>query len=95
MERTLKAGDPVIFTDEQRVDHHALVTTVHLAGGHDFSSHEKAYGQPPCINLLYVTCDERKVDQYGQQIERKSSVTWRNPSQRVAGGYFYRFSDEQ
>jgi hypothetical protein len=50
----------VIFTDEVRVDHNALVTDVH--GDH-------------CINLVYVTSDKTKYDSYGRQIERKSSVT--------------------
>lgn len=94
MSRTLKAGDHVIFTDEQRVDHHALVTTLHSAGL-SWEEFAQQYSQPPCINLLYVTCDERKVDQYGNQVERKSSVSYRSDSQRVAGGYFYRLSDEE
>lgn len=55
-----KAGGVVIFTDENRIDHNALVTDVH--GEH-------------CINLLYVSTDPNKNDSYGRQIERKSSVT--------------------
>jgi len=55
----MKAGDAVIFTDTVRVDHNALVTDVH---------------GPDCVNLLYVSKDSTKSDNYGRQIERASSV---------------------
>lgn len=51
-------GDCVIYTDEHRVDHKALVTDVH--------------GEA-CVNLVYVTSDKSKYDSYGRQIERRSS----------------------
>lgn len=54
-----KAGDTVIFTDEFRRDHNALVTDV-------FSE--------SCINVLFVSADPSKNDSYGRQIERRTSV---------------------
>jgi hypothetical protein len=93
MERTLKVGDPVIFTDEVRVDRFALVTCIHAHG--TFEEHVQRYGTPPCINLVFVSGDDAKRDDYGRQVERKTSITYRTPSQQVAGGFFYRFLDEQ
>jgi hypothetical protein len=52
-------GQSVIYTDPQRRDHKALVTTV--------------WG-PDCVNVVYVSFDEAKQDQYGRQIERETSV---------------------
>lgn len=52
-------GDSVIYTDEYRIDHKALVTDVH--------------GES-CINLVYVTSDSAKYDSWGRQVERRSSV---------------------
>jgi hypothetical protein len=53
-----KVGDIVVYTDEYRIDHNALVTDVH--------------GET-CVNLVYVTSDSSKHDPYGRQIERRSS----------------------
>lgn len=54
-----KVGDSVIYTDPVRVDHSAIVTTVWSAD---------------CVNVVYVSADEAKQDQYGRQIERETSV---------------------
>jgi hypothetical protein len=54
-------GDHVIFVDEYRVRHHALVTAVHGNSAH------------APINLVYVAKDNR-VDQYGKQTIHQSSV---------------------
>ena len=55
-------GDAVIFVDERRKQHCALVTEVH---GTD---------EAPSVNLLYVSDDENERDNYGRQIKRQSSV---------------------
>lgn len=55
----VKIGDTVIFTDEYRKDHNALVTAV--------------WGKD-CINLVRVSGDDAKTDPYGRQIERNTSV---------------------
>lgn len=62
MEQTtlIKNGSAIKFVDENRVEHDALVTYVH---------------SETCINLIYVSKDPLKSDVYGQQIERKTSVT--------------------
>ncbi len=55
----MKPGDTVIYTDEIRNDHQALVTAV--------------WG-PDCINVVFASPDESKTDSYGRQIERSTSV---------------------
>jgi hypothetical protein len=55
----MKPGDFVIYTDEIRNDHNAVVTAV--------------WG-PDCINVVFVASDESKTDSYGRQIERQTSV---------------------
>jgi hypothetical protein len=47
----------------------------------------------PCINLVCVSSDEAKQDQYGRQIERETSVVHiRNNS---AGGFCWQWPDEE
>lgn len=56
--REPKYGERVIYIDEFRKQHNALVTEPH--GG-------------TCCNLVYVSSDEKKHDTYGRQIERDCS----------------------
>ena len=71
-------GQHVIYTDEVAVDHDALVTAV--------------WG-PRCVNVLYVSENMDKKDQYGRQIERPSSVT--HVSGTTAHGRYYRLTGEE
>jgi hypothetical protein len=57
--KQLEIGDPVIYIDQQRVEHNALVTQV-------FSE--------TCCNVLFVSLDSAKCDPYGRQVERWCSV---------------------
>jgi hypothetical protein len=54
-------GEAVIFVDDVKREHFALLTAVHGAG------------DKPCVNLMYVSSDENKTDTYGRQVERFSS----------------------
>ena len=56
-------GDNVIYADEFGTTHDALVT--HNWGQSDTK---------PSINLLWVSTDSEKMDTYGRQIERNTSV---------------------
>jgi hypothetical protein len=71
--RTLEIGDHVIHIDSRRRRFNALVTAVHgeirEVTGHDG---EKMLSIP-CINLTYVSGDARKIDEYGQQLEREAT----------------------
>jgi hypothetical protein len=55
----MQVGDAVIYTDEIRNDHPALVTAV--------------WG-PECINVVFCSAGETKTDSCGRQIERQTSV---------------------
>lgn len=54
----LIVGAHVVFLDEHRVKHNALVTCWH---------------GDKCCNLLFVVDDPERHDPYGNQIERRSS----------------------
>lgn len=58
--RKIQIRDHVIYADAQRVEHDALVTTI---------------WSPDCINVVYVSGDETKTDNYGRQIARETSVS--------------------
>jgi hypothetical protein len=78
MDKLIKVGDAVIYIDERYREHNALVTSVH--------------GEPdkrPCVNLLFVSDDESRRDQYGTQIDRRSSCVHRvNNSARANCWHF-------
>jgi len=93
-ERQVNVNDVVIYTDEHRVDHGpALVTAVHgesyvatpFGGGEEYDAH-------PCINLLFVSDDESRYDDYGRQIERYTSIV--HAHDQTGGGICWRFPDE-
>ena len=58
--RELSVGQRVIFADEYRVEHEALVTAWHGTS---------------CINVVYVSKDPQKTDSYGRQLDRATSVS--------------------
>ena len=86
MNRVLSPGVVVVYIDEYRKQHKALVTIWHgttLQSADGTIRHlttmpdwESFYGpgSVPCLNLLYVSDDDAKLDPYGNQIERRSSV---------------------
>lgn len=77
-QRTPRVGEPLIWTDAVGVDHDALATAVWT---------------PTCINVVIVSSDESKTDQYGRQIERHTSQT--HKSVNNVHGYYWRFPDEE
>ncbi len=68
-------GDSVIFTDAVAVEHQALVTAVWGTGN-------------PAINIVFVSDDKARTDQYGRQLERHTSVCHKSVQQ--AHGMFWR-----
>lgn len=85
--RTFEVGQPVVWVDEQGSPRPALITAIH---GQE-REHE-AVTYYPCINLVTTTSDDSKVDPYGRQIERHSSVS--HKSQHSASGRYWRWPDE-
>lgn len=64
----LHKGDHVIFVDAKGQEHDALVTEVF--GSETWTRDYEG----PCINVVFVSTDENRTDQYGRQLERVTSV---------------------
>lgn len=79
MIKDIAIGDAVIYTDAYGVDRPALTTAV---WGDVNSPYE------PAINLVFVSSDKDRTDQYGRQLERNSSVV--HQSAQPAHGTFWR-----
>lgn len=75
-------GKPCVYFDEFGNPHHALVTAV-------WDTDDEG---PKSVNLVYVVSDAAKVDQYGRQIERKTSVVHR--TRQGAHGMFFEMPNE-
>jgi hypothetical protein len=76
MKRRPQIGEAVIFCDADGTDHPALVTT-------DWGL---------CCNVVLVSNDESKQDQYGRQIERHTSIS--DADRAGAHGMYWRFPDD-
>jgi hypothetical protein len=79
----MEIGEAVIFADEYGEFHAAIVTQVWDGGGEV---------ENPSVNLVFVTPNENSMDQYGRQLERKTSVV--HASKQYAHGMFYRTMGE-
>ncbi len=80
--RPVSIGDAVVYCDESSADHSALVTAIHGPEDEDYVT----------INLLWVSGDGKRQDQYGRQIERASSI--QRVSERCAHGNYWRFTED-
>jgi hypothetical protein len=58
-------GKPVSFADPWGKLHEAFITYCFSVGEDD---------EPMCINVVFVSQDAAKTDQYGRQVERYTSV---------------------
>ncbi len=86
MKRKLENGMHVKVVDEVGTLHDGLVTNC-------WGNNEVEDGKAgPTINVLFVTSDPTKRDQYGEQIERLSSCSHKLNS-HAPGRYWY-FPDE-
>ena len=85
--REVEVGQHVIFVDEDRGRHHALVVAV----WGETVVHDRGISYPT-LNLVYVSSDESKTDQYGRQIERVSSITPIEGS--MAPGFCWLFEED-
>lgn len=103
MEQKYEAGVPVIFVDPHGVPRNALATTWHCQypsrdahmEAQRVSKASWANQDPPvdiplmetCCNLVWVSTDVKRTDQYGQQLIRESSVVHKG-SQPAHGNYW-------
>lgn len=79
MIKDIAIGDAVVFTDAVAQEHKALVTQV---WGDEASPWE------PAVNLVFVSDDAARTDQYGRQLERHTSVV--HKTAQPAHGMFWR-----
>lgn len=78
-ERDAFIGRPCIYVDPKSVEHSAIINAC-------WSTIED--GIPHSVNLVYVSDQEAKRDQYGRQVEHDTSVVHRS-KQGAHGRYFY------
>jgi len=80
-----QVGDVVVYHDENGGAHNALVTAY--------------WGDPTtdayigCLNLVFISTDDSRRDQYGRQIERFTSIS--HKSAQHTHGFYWRWSDEE
>jgi len=77
-ERLPTVGGVVVYHDPHGNPSDALVTAVWSA---------------TCINLIIVSRDDKKTDEYGRQIERYTSMSHKNTMK--VHGFYWRFPDEE
>lgn len=93
MEAKLKVGDPVIYLDGYKKEHHALLTAIWGINPDEDGIHHITPDQhPPSVNLIYVSEDNSRQDTYGRQIERKTSEV--HISLNSAGGNCWKLPNE-
>lgn len=85
-----RVGDTVIYHDEYGKAYNALLTAVH---GWETEGIAIA-DQMPCVNLLYVSGDENRQDNYGRQVERVSSAVHKSMNGGVHGNYWRTAQEE-
>ena len=81
----VRVCDPVVYVDRYGIDRPALVTNVFDGG-----TPEKYPN--PSINVIFVSPNGDRTDQYGRQIEHETSVP--HQSNQSAHGYKWRRVDE-
>lgn len=74
----MKVGQAVMFTDELGVERPGVLTCVH--GGEAEAA--------PYVNLVTVSLEPLKTDDYGRQIERYSSVTHESVKGSLPGRFY-------
>ena len=102
LEKQLEIGESVIFYDEYAKPHEALVTNIWGERELVVMENDKEIQQnlgkkrrtnEPGCNLLFVSSDEKKEDDYGRQIERQSSCI--HVSGQAAPGYAWSWPSER
>lgn len=78
-------GDHVIFHDSTGVAHDAVLTCVW---------DDKDLVNQPMVNLVYVSSDATKRDDYGRQIERATSC-YHGGTAGACYGYYWRYQGEE
>lgn len=80
------------MSEKQEV-HVGDVVVWHEADGKACNAIVTAVWSQVCINLVITSPDESKTDQYGRQIERRTSCSYK--SQMHVHGWYWRFSEDE
>jgi hypothetical protein len=91
--KRVSEGQEILYGDHTGVEHDALCTAVW--GWKQDEVGFATFGEddsPPCVNVVYVSKDESKTDDYGRQIERDTSVPHR--SAQPAHGNWWKLKGE-
>lgn len=89
----VEVGEHVVYVDEKRHYHNALITAVWGEVTHGVEPGGNPWVNYPCINLLYVVDAPEQQDQYGRQIERTSSVV--HFSSQTAPGFSWMYEHQR
>jgi hypothetical protein len=90
MERKYDQNSRVVYVDPKG-EHHAALVTRWWVFPNEIPTYRSETGEPGC-NVVYVTSDITKVDQYGLQLERSTSVV--HKSKQPAPGNYWMWPDE-
>lgn len=80
-----RVGDMVVYHDERGFPHNALLKAV-WDGGDETNNF-------PCVNLVYVSQDDRRQDDAGRQTEVKTSIV--HKSMQAVHGFYWRWPEEE
>ena len=85
MTKTVKIGDVVKAKDEYGVTRDALVTN----SWPESKEYDDSQPVSHCINILFVSGDPQRLDQYGRQIERLMSCGHRSTAGECPGRFYW------
>jgi hypothetical protein len=82
--------DHIVYHDENGKAHDALVTAYWGNPTTEDGAPNQYIG---CLNLVFVSDDAERRDQYGRQIERLTSIS--HKSTQHTHGFYWRWPDEE
>lgn len=90
MSRHPQVGDSVVCHDSKGKAHNALITCYF---GQNVDEDVECKFEIGCANLVWVSSDESRKDDYGRQTERQTSLV--HKSSMPAHGNYWRWPDEE
>ena len=98
--RRPKVGDLVVFYDGKAVGHNSIVTAVWDQHVQDEETGEirlthaaDDLSELPPLNVVFVSDDDKRQDQYGRQLERETSVPHKEAN--LVHGFYWKYSWEE
>jgi hypothetical protein len=84
-------GQPVVFIDSIRRRIPALIQCIH--GEAYVDGGDKGKTHYPCVNIVFISQDPNRTDNYGRQIEHVTSIS-HHANQHPCVGFCWHFPDE-